>query len=152
MAVRSTLDRVTEQVESLELACGGAGGLGVVDCWRSLALGDDEASEGSPGLARDRMIGVRRIIHPGAEVDAAKVNVKAEARAVSFQDLEGERARGLVAELTGDDVTECLGGADQLSDEDLGLRYETMCDPRLNAAQSLDLAFLVADRLRNGAA
>ena len=60
----------------------------------------------------------------------------------------GTWAGGIHIELTGDDVTECLGGADELVDEDLGLRYETMCDPRLNAAQSLDLAFLVADRLR----
>ena len=59
----------------------------------------------------------------------------------------GTWAGGIHVELTGDDVTECLGGGQQLSDEDLGLRYETMCDPRLNAAQSLDLAFLVAERL-----
>ena len=51
-------------------------------------------------------------------------------------------------ELTGDDVTECLGGAEDLLDGDLGLRYETMCDPRLNGRQSLDLAFRVAELLR----
>jgi 3-deoxy-7-phosphoheptulonate synthase len=51
-------------------------------------------------------------------------------------------------ELTGDDVTECLGGGEQLLDDDLGLRYETMCDPRLNGRQSLDLAFEVAELLR----
>ncbi|MCB0996210.1 MAG: 3-deoxy-7-phosphoheptulonate synthase class II [Acidimicrobiales bacterium] len=54
---------------------------------------------------------------------------------------------GIHVELTGDDVTECLGGAEELADADLGLRYETMCDPRLNASQSLELAFLVAERL-----
>lgn len=59
----------------------------------------------------------------------------------------GTWAGGIHVELTGDDVTECLGGGDELRAEDLDLRYETMCDPRLNAAQSLDLAFLVADRL-----
>ncbi len=52
---------------------------------------------------------------------------------------------GIHVELTGDDVTECLGGADQLQAEDLGRRYETMCDPRLNARQGLDLAFRVAE-------
>ncbi|HEX7442599.1 MAG TPA: 3-deoxy-7-phosphoheptulonate synthase, partial [Acidimicrobiales bacterium] len=52
-------------------------------------------------------------------------------------------------ELTGDDVTECLGGAEEILDADLGTRYETMCDPRLNARQSLDLAFRVADLLRH---
>ncbi|MEZ5208819.1 MAG: 3-deoxy-7-phosphoheptulonate synthase class II [Acidimicrobiales bacterium] len=55
---------------------------------------------------------------------------------------------GVHVELTGDDVTECLGGAEQIAHEDLGTRYETMCDPRLNARQSLDLAFRVAELLR----
>jgi 3-deoxy-7-phosphoheptulonate synthase len=55
---------------------------------------------------------------------------------------------GVHVELTGDDVTECLGGAEEILDTDLGQRYETMCDPRLNARQSLDLAFRVAERLR----
>ena len=45
-------------------------------------------------------------------------------------------------------MTECLGGAEEILDADLGTRYETMCDPRLNARQSLDLAFRVADLLR----
>jgi 3-deoxy-7-phosphoheptulonate synthase len=55
---------------------------------------------------------------------------------------------GVHVELTGDDVTECLGGAEEILDADLDTRYETMCDPRLNARQSLDLAFRVADLLR----
>ncbi len=55
---------------------------------------------------------------------------------------------GVHVELTGDDVTECLGGAEEILDADLDTRYETMCDPRLNARQSLDLAFRVADFLR----
>lgn len=57
---------------------------------------------------------------------------------------------GLHIELTGDDVTECVGGAHQLSELDLESRYETLCDPRLNRNQSLELAFTVARRLRNG--
>ncbi len=48
-------------------------------------------------------------------------------------------------ELTGDDVTECLGGGDDLLGADLERRYETRCDPRLNARQSLDLAFRVCE-------
>jgi len=56
---------------------------------------------------------------------------------------------GVHVELTGDDVTECLGGAEEILDADLATRYETMCDPRLNARQSLDLAFRVADLLRS---
>ena len=51
---------------------------------------------------------------------------------------------GLHVELTGEDVTECLGGGDDLCEDDLDQRYSTMCDPRLNARQSLDLAFQVA--------
>jgi 3-deoxy-7-phosphoheptulonate synthase len=57
---------------------------------------------------------------------------------------------GVHVELTSDDVTECLGGAEQLGDSDLGLRYETICDPRLNGRQSLDLAFAVSELLRAG--
>jgi len=55
---------------------------------------------------------------------------------------------GLHIELTGDDVTECLGGADEISEGDLFENYTTTCDPRLNARQSLDLAFRVAEFLR----
>ena len=61
---------------------------------------------------------------------------------------EGTWAGGVHVELTGDDVTECLGGAEDLLDGDLGLRYETMCDPRLNGRQSVDLAFRVSELLR----
>ena len=53
-----------------------------------------------------------------------------------------------VFELTGDDVTECLGGSEQIDEADLATRYETLCDPRLNHQQSLELAFLVAEMLR----
>jgi 3-deoxy-7-phosphoheptulonate synthase len=53
-------------------------------------------------------------------------------------------------ELTGDSVTECLGGAEEILEDDLELRYTTTCDPRLNARQSLDLAFRVAELLRQG--
>ncbi len=55
---------------------------------------------------------------------------------------------GVHIELTGDDVTECLGGTDEVLDAHLERRYETMCDPRLNARQSLDLAFEIAGLLR----
>ena len=55
---------------------------------------------------------------------------------------------GVHVELTGDDVTECLGGAEEILEEQLANRYTTTCDPRLNARQSLDLAFRVAELLR----
>ncbi|HEV7864399.1 MAG TPA: 3-deoxy-7-phosphoheptulonate synthase class II [Acidimicrobiia bacterium] len=56
---------------------------------------------------------------------------------------------GIHVELTGDNVTECLGGSEEVLSADLVDRYETMCDPRLNARQSLDLAFQVAELLRS---
>jgi 3-deoxy-7-phosphoheptulonate synthase len=56
---------------------------------------------------------------------------------------------GVHVELTGDDVTECLGGATDIVDADLGGRYETACDPRLNTGQAIELAFLVAEMLRD---
>lgn len=55
---------------------------------------------------------------------------------------------GLHVELTGEDVTECMGGGAKVSADDLAHRYETLCDPRLNREQSLELAFLVAEMLR----
>lgn len=60
---------------------------------------------------------------------------------------EGTWPGGVHIELTGDDVTECLGGGDALNDSDLDVRYETMCDPRLNGRQSTELAFRVAELL-----
>ncbi|KIE49148.1 MAG: phospho-2-dehydro-3-deoxyheptonate aldolase [marine actinobacterium MedAcidi-G2B] len=63
---------------------------------------------------------------------------------------EGTHPGGVHLELTGDDVTECLGGGAEVVDSDLDERYETMCDPRLNGSQSIDLAFRVAELLRNG--
>ncbi len=60
----------------------------------------------------------------------------------------GTHPGGIHIELTGEDVTECLGGAQGIEDLDLPDRYETACDPRLNTQQSLELAFLVAEMLR----
>ncbi|MBA3338215.1 MAG: 3-deoxy-7-phosphoheptulonate synthase class II [Geodermatophilaceae bacterium] len=60
----------------------------------------------------------------------------------------GTYTGGIHVELTGEAVTECLGGAQDISDADLAGRYETACDPRLNTGQSLELAFLVAEMLR----
>ena len=60
----------------------------------------------------------------------------------------GTHPGGIHVEVTGEDVTECLGGAQEISDADLSGRYETACDPRLNTQQSLELAFLVAEMLR----
>ncbi|MGI8983138.1 MAG: class II 3-deoxy-7-phosphoheptulonate synthase [Acidimicrobiales bacterium] len=61
---------------------------------------------------------------------------------------EGTWPGGVHVELTGDDVTECLGGSEEVRDSQLDLRYLTACDPRLNGRQSLDLAYRVAELLR----
>jgi 3-deoxy-7-phosphoheptulonate synthase len=62
---------------------------------------------------------------------------------------EGTWPGGIHVELTGDNVTECVGGADKILDSQLDDRYQTVCDPRLNARQGLDLAFHVAEILRS---
>ncbi len=62
---------------------------------------------------------------------------------------EGSFAGGIHAEMTGQNVTECTGGAIAITDEGLADRYHTHCDPRLNAAQSLELAFLLAEMLND---
>jgi len=61
---------------------------------------------------------------------------------------EGTYAGGLHIEMTGQDVTECTGGAQKISDKDLSSRYHTHCDPRLNASQALELAFLISDEIK----
>jgi 3-deoxy-7-phosphoheptulonate synthase len=71
---------------------------------------------------------------------------------VAAHRAEGTWPGGIHVELTGENVTECLGGGEDLADSDLGHRYETICDPRLNGRQSLDLAFRVAELVRDAGA
>lgn len=76
-------------------------------------------------------------------------NVLAEVKGFfAVNRAEGTHPGGVHFEMTGQNVTECVGGAYKLTDEDLSNRYHTACDPRLNANQALELAFLVADELR----
>jgi 3-deoxy-7-phosphoheptulonate synthase len=63
---------------------------------------------------------------------------------------EGTYAGGVHFEMTGQDVTECVGGAQAITEANLGVRYNTHCDPRLNASQALELAFLLAEMLKEG--
>ena len=60
---------------------------------------------------------------------------------------EGTHGSGIHAEMTGQNVTECTGGAVMVTEERLSDRYHTHCDPRLNASQSIELAFLLAEML-----
>ena len=61
---------------------------------------------------------------------------------------EGLHAGGVHVEMTGQDVTECIGGAKAVTEQALADRYHTHCDPRLNASQALELAFLIAGALK----
>jgi 3-deoxy-7-phosphoheptulonate synthase len=63
---------------------------------------------------------------------------------------EGTHPGGIHIEMTGKDVTECTGGARAVTGADLADRYHTHCDPRLNADQALELAFLLAERMKTG--
>jgi 3-deoxy-7-phosphoheptulonate synthase len=63
---------------------------------------------------------------------------------------EGTHAGGVHLEMTGSNVTECTGGARAISETELSDRYHTFCDPRLNAEQAIELAFLTADLLKKG--
>jgi 3-deoxy-7-phosphoheptulonate synthase len=67
---------------------------------------------------------------------------------IEIAEAEGVHPGGVHLEMTGQNVTECLGGARALSEGDLGSRYHTHCDPRLNGEQALELAFLVAEKLK----
>jgi 3-deoxy-7-phosphoheptulonate synthase len=75
--------------------------------------------------------------------------ILAEVRSfIEIAEAEGVHPGGVHLEMTGQNVTECLGGARALSEGDLGDRYHTHCDPRLNGEQALELAFLVAEKLK----
>ncbi|CAL0327365.1 unnamed protein product [Lupinus luteus] len=83
---------------------------------------------------------------------ANPLGIKAEAELRAFFDVyeqEGSHAGGIHLEMTGQNVTECIGGSNTVTFDDLSSCYHTHCDPRLNASQSLELAFIIAERLRN---
>ncbi|WP_374274705.1 class II 3-deoxy-7-phosphoheptulonate synthase [Brevundimonas sp.] len=69
---------------------------------------------------------------------------------IDVAESEGVHPGGVHLEMTGQNVTECLGGFQAVTEDDLHSRYHTHCDPRLNADQALELAFLVAERLKSG--
>ena len=124
-------------------------------------MGVDKVAEKLPALLRAVKREGRNVVwlcdpmHGNTVTTANKVKTRrfdsiiGELRA--FFDMhaaEGTIAGGAHVEMTGQDVTECVGGARGLSEADLGSRYETFCDPRLNAEQSLELAFLIAEELK----
>jgi 3-deoxy-7-phosphoheptulonate synthase len=124
-------------------------------------MGADKVAETLPGLLRAVKRSGRTPVflcdpmHGNTVSTANKIKTRrfdsivAELRAFfEISDAEGTVAGGAHVEMTGQDVTECVGGARGLSEADLGSRYETFCDPRLNAEQSLELAFLLAEALK----
>ncbi|MCL7045479.1 hypothetical protein MKW94_005822 [Papaver nudicaule] len=75
--------------------------------------------------------------------------IRAEVRAFfDVHEQEGSNPGGIHLEMTGQNVTECIGGSKTVTFDDLSSRYHTHCDPRLNASQSLELSFIIAERLR----
>ncbi len=125
-------------------------------------MGADHVDQKLPPLLRAVQAEGRRVLwlcdamHGNTISTAAKVKTRSfdailkEVR--SFFDVhaaEGSWAGGVHIEMTGRPVTECVGGAHRLTEADLAARYETFCDPRLNAEQSLELAFLVAEELKS---
>ncbi len=124
-------------------------------------MGARRVGELLPPLVRAVQAEGRRVLwlcdpmHGNTVSTAARVKTRsfeailAEVRAFfDVHGAEGSWAGGVHVEMTGQDVTECVGGAHRLTEADLGDRYETFCDPRLNAEQSLELAFLVAEELK----
>ena len=125
-------------------------------------MGAQNVAQKLPALVRAVRAEGRRVVwlcdpmHGNTITTASRVKTRSfdailsEVR--SFFDVhaaESSRAGGVHVEMTGSNVTECIGGARALTEADLGNRYETFCDPRLNAEQSLELAFLLAEELKD---
>ncbi len=124
-------------------------------------MGADAVKRKLPPLLRAVQRAGRKVVwlcdpmHGNTISTAAKVKTRSFdailAEVHGFFDVHAEAgswAGGVHVEMTGQEVTECVGGAHRLTEADLGGRYETFCDPRLNAEQSLELAFLVAEELK----
>ncbi|MGI9434435.1 MAG: class II 3-deoxy-7-phosphoheptulonate synthase [Geminicoccaceae bacterium] len=124
-------------------------------------MGKDEVGEGLPKLVQAVEREGRKVVWAcdpmhGNTIKASNGyktrpfdHVLAEVEAfLQVHRAEGTHAGGIHIEMTGQDVTECTGGAQAITDADLSDRYHTQCDPRLNASQSLELAFLIANSLK----
>lgn len=124
-------------------------------------MGADKVGEVLPGLIRAVQREGRKVVWSCDPMHANTVKaaggyktrpfdaILAEVRAFfAVHKAEGSHAGGVHFEMTGQDVTECLGGMIDITEDELGDRYQTACDPRLNATQSLELAFLIAEQLK----
>jgi 3-deoxy-7-phosphoheptulonate synthase len=124
-------------------------------------MGVDKVADKLPGLLRAVKRAGRNVVWLCDPMHGNTVSTANKVKTRRFDSIIGElrgffdihQAEGTIpggahVEMTGQDVTECVGGARGLSELDLASRYETFCDPRLNAEQSLELAFLIAEELQ----
>jgi 3-deoxy-7-phosphoheptulonate synthase len=124
-------------------------------------MGHDKVTARLPPLVRAVQAAGRSVVWLSDPMHGNTVKVASGYKTRPFQSIrrelqgffevcrsEGVHAGGVHFEMTGRNVTECTGGADNLTDIDLSACYDTACDPRLNASQSLELAFLIAEELR----
>ncbi|NOQ29881.1 MAG: 3-deoxy-7-phosphoheptulonate synthase class II [Helicobacteraceae bacterium] len=124
-------------------------------------MGADGVAEGMPKLVQaveregkkvlwscDPMHGNTVKTSNGYKTRAVESVLKEMKQFFQVHKAEGTVAGGVHFEMTGKNVTECIGGSFQISEDDLKARYHTHCDPRLNADQSLELAFMIADTLK----
>jgi 3-deoxy-7-phosphoheptulonate synthase len=124
-------------------------------------MGADNVAEKLPPLVRAVQRSGHKVVWLSDPMHGNTISTSSKVKTRNFDSIlrevrgffdihaaEGTWAGGVHVEMTGQDVTECTGGAHRLSEADLSARYETFCDPRLNAEQSLEMAFLVAEELK----
>jgi len=124
-------------------------------------FGADKAEEGLPPLIKCIKAAGRNVVWSCDPMHGNMIKTDAGFKTRRFDSVlsevgtffdvcaaEGANPGGVHFEMTGQDVTECLGGAQEILEEDLSSRYHTHCDPRLNANQALELAFILADRFK----
>ncbi len=124
-------------------------------------MGADRLAESLPGLIQAVQREGRNVVWSSDPMHGNTVKASSGYKTRQFDDIlrelrqffsvhqaEGSYPGGIHLEMTGEHVTECTGGAYKISDSDLGTRYLTRCDPRLNADQVLELAYLIADSLK----
>ena len=125
-------------------------------------LGKDNIETVLPPLLREMKKEGRNIVWSCDPMHANTFTAESGHKTRNFNDIlseltcffethwaEGTVPGGVHFELTGEDVTECMGGARDIADDDLNLNYQSTCDPRLNAEQSLEVAFQIAEMIRN---
>ena len=125
-------------------------------------MGADRLAESLPGLIRAVEAEGRNVVWSSDPMHGNTVKASSGYKTRQFDDIlrelhhffavheaEGSYPGGIHLEMTGEHVTECTGGAYKISEADLGTRYLTSCDPRLNADQVLELAYLIADAFKH---